>query len=186
MKSYDARFEQLLNVFGDLIEEECTIFQGKLPKGELHSTALVGLFYADITYKKGISDFETYVRDSIHEALKHFITKSYFPQNWVSYHKKINKYKSRTEFIAFFKSPKVDQDLHIMIADFISGLKGPLKSIARELLGNATLEDIMSDNHLSVKAVKQYLLDMRSKWEAQYGKYANLYDATTTCEESTP
>lgn len=174
MKNDDARFDFLGYAFEEVIKDECTLFQGKLPGAELRQAALIGLFYADITYQIGISNFETYVRNSVHEALLDSILKSYPPRNWLYYNEKIDSYQSDDEFLAFFMSPQTDWDLQVMVGEFVSALPEPGRAIARELMGNATLKDIASDYHLPAEAVQQSLLNMRRKWKKQYGEISYL------------
>lgn len=168
MINYNVRFENLQERFQDLIMGECSLFREKLSIDELYTAALIGLLYADKTYEKGLSDFSTHVQYTVHQALKLCIANSYAQKSYYSLNRKITGTNGEIEFIAFFKVPTEDLDLHIMVSEFIAGLKGLSKIIAREILGNASIEEIMFDYHVSEKEIEQACADMRREWEMRF------------------
>lgn len=169
MNNYDIYFEELSKQFDKSIKKECMIFKGKASSAELYATALIALWYADITYKGDILNFELYITCSIHEALKNYILKSRLGGCFFSLNRQIGPYGSTVEAITTIRAPSTDWDMHLMVSVFISRLKGMEKEVACALLGKSVTTDIMTDYQLSKKELKHILTRLRDEWIIQYG-----------------
>lgn len=169
MENYDICFEKLRKQFDKSIKNECEIFKGRMSHSELYATALIALWYADITYRKDIVNFETYAIHSIREALKAYVRKNRSKRCFFSLNKQIGQYDSTTEAITTIRAPLTDWDMHLMVSIFISHLKGMERKVACALLGKSTAIDIIAEHQLSKEELNHILIHLRNKWMMQYG-----------------
>lgn len=169
MDSYNIFFEKLSKQFDRAIKRECMVFRGKTSEAELYATALIVLWYADITYKGDILNFELYVTSCIHEALKIYLLKSRLKGCLFSLNKQIGRYGSTVEAITTIQAPAADWDMQLIVSSFVSRLKGMEKKVAFALLGKSDTTDIMADYQLSREELKHILSHLREEWIIQYG-----------------
>lgn len=164
--NYNLRFSELIANYESLILKEYKLVQGKLRKEELYATALIGLFFADMTYQRGLGEFSDYIQLCIRKAL-HYYLKSTFVR-YPLLNAKIRE--GKTEFIYYIQAPRLDLDLCIMTADYIAHLCPNHQRIAYELMDNASIENLIEEYGLNKGEIEQILCEMRDQWIAQYGE----------------
>ena len=185
MNTDDYSFEELLSQFNGIIQEECIRFQGQARMDELTQTARIAIWYANMTYQAGLCDFVMYIKESLREALKSYVTKSHIGTCFFSLNKKIGKFDVQEEALAFIRAPEKDKDLSIMVYMFIGHLVYLYRNIVYDIMDGSSDEEILEAYHLSYDRLAQIKKSLRSVWVSLYGSDINdFYWCVLLCPAS--
>ena len=175
MVDYNVRFERLTHKYRLVIAGECEKLRGKSSADELHATAFIGLFYADIFYVNTVLPFETFARNTMRKALNYYISKNRQSHRGISLNRTVGKFDKKSEALDLLKAPQIDWDIKILMSDFISKQDVLSQCIAKELSGGATIEDIMMEYDLSLTKILEVLAKLRHNLIEQYGEEVALW-----------
>lgn len=169
-KQYEHHFQQLISYFKKSIWMECKKYQSVLSMDDLYASALIGLYYADITYECGACSFEDYVLATIRKTMKLCYSKNFYPLKYKSLSENSGSKEYNPEIASILRIPEVDWDMQIMVKEYLASLEPETRQVALYISQDYSLEEIADYCNMTQASLAKEFLNLRQRWQCMYGK----------------